>query len=44
MCLYCTAMHAAIIVDFVVISYFIFYKKSELGARPLIVATNAGRK
>lgn len=27
-CVYCTIMHAAIIADFVVITYFLFYKKS----------------
>jgi uncharacterized membrane protein len=26
-CLYCTTMHAAIIIDFAIISYFLFYKK-----------------
>lgn len=27
-CLYCTTMHAAIIIDFGIISYFLYYKKS----------------
>ena len=27
-CLYCTFMHVAIIADFVIISYFLFYKKT----------------
>ena len=26
-CLYCTVMHATIIIDFGIISYFLFYKK-----------------
>ncbi|MDG6924333.1 MAG: vitamin K epoxide reductase family protein, partial [Nitrososphaerota archaeon] len=29
-CLYCTTMHAAIIIDFIIISYFLYYKKSLL--------------
>jgi uncharacterized membrane protein len=27
-CVYCTAMHVAILVDFAIISYFVFYKKN----------------
>lgn len=27
-CLYCTVMHASIIVDFAIISYFLYYKKA----------------
>jgi uncharacterized membrane protein len=27
-CIYCTMMHIAIVVDFVIITYFLFYKKS----------------
>ncbi len=27
-CIYCTIMHVSILVDFVIITYFIFYKKS----------------
>lgn len=27
-CIYCTVMHTAIIVDFVIITYFLFYRKS----------------
>jgi uncharacterized membrane protein len=27
-CIYCTIMHLSILVDFVIITYFIFYKKS----------------
>ena len=27
-CIYCTVMHAAIIIDFVIITYFLFYKKN----------------
>ncbi|MCL5100040.1 MAG: vitamin K epoxide reductase family protein [Candidatus Marsarchaeota archaeon] len=30
-CIYCTVMHAAIIVDFIIITYFLFYKKSFRG-------------
>ncbi len=29
-CLYCTIMHAAIVADFVVISYFLFFRKNAL--------------
>ena len=29
-CVYCTAMHAAIIADFIVISYFLFFRKNSL--------------
>jgi uncharacterized membrane protein len=29
-CVYCTIMHAAIIADFVIISYLLFYKKSTI--------------
>lgn len=28
-CVYCTIMHIAIVLDFIVISYFLFYKKSS---------------
>ena len=39
-CLYCTIMHAAILVDFVVISYVLFFGKSALwGADELETAT-----
>lgn len=31
-CLYCTIMHVAIILDFIIISYFLFYKKNSLYA------------
>lgn len=27
-CIYCTMMHAAILIDFAIITYFIFYRKS----------------
>ena len=30
-CLYCTVMHISIIIDFVIISYFLFYKKGIRG-------------
>lgn len=29
-CVYCTIMHVAIIADFIIISYFLFYKKGSL--------------
>lgn len=29
-CIYCTIMHAAIIADFIVISYFLFFRKNSL--------------
>ena len=29
-CIYCTVMHIAIILDFIIISYFLFYKKNSL--------------
>lgn len=29
-CVYCTIMHVAIVVDFIIISYFLFYKKNSL--------------
>ena len=29
-CIYCTIMHAAIIADFVVITYFLFFRKNSL--------------
>ena len=28
-CLYCTIMHIAIVLDFIIISYFLFYKKNS---------------
>jgi len=31
-CLYCTVMHAAIVVDFIVISYVLFSRRSRLRA------------
>jgi uncharacterized membrane protein len=32
-CIYCTVMHVAIIADFIIISYLLFYKRiSESGA------------
>jgi uncharacterized membrane protein len=32
-CIYCTTMHAAIIADFIVISYFLFFGKNALWAK-----------
>jgi uncharacterized membrane protein len=29
-CVYCTTMHAAIVLDFIIITYFLFYKKDSL--------------
>jgi len=29
-CIYCTMMHVAIVVDFIIISYFLFYKRISL--------------
>lgn len=29
-CIYCTIMHVAIVLDFVIISYFLFYKRNSL--------------
>ncbi len=29
-CIYCTVMHIAIIIDFIIVSYFLFYKKGLL--------------
>lgn len=29
-CVYCTIMHVAIVLDFIIISYFLFYKKNSL--------------
>ena len=34
-CLYCTTMHAAIIIDFGIISYFLFYKKDLRSYHPV---------
>lgn len=39
-CIYCTIMHVSILVDFVIITYFIFYKKNvksflTLGPQPV---------
>jgi len=31
-CVYCTMMHVAIVLDFIIISYFLFYKKNSLYA------------
>jgi len=31
-CVYCTIMHVAIVLDFIIISYFLFYKKDSLYA------------
>ena len=31
-CIYCTFMHIAIVLDFIIISYFLFYKKNSLYA------------
>jgi uncharacterized membrane protein len=31
-CIYCTIMHVAIVLDFIIISYFLFYKKNSLYA------------
>lgn len=31
-CVYCTMMHVAIILDFIIISYFLFYKRDSLYA------------
>jgi uncharacterized membrane protein len=30
-CVYCTTMHVAIVVDFIIISYLLFYKHMDLG-------------
>lgn len=30
LCVYCTIMHVAIVVDFIIISYFLFYSKNSL--------------
>ncbi len=47
-CIYCTIMHAAIIADFIVISYFLFFRKNSLwdteaevepGEQPLAAAS-----
>ena len=27
-CIYCTIMHVSILIDFVIITYFVFYKKN----------------
>ncbi len=29
-CVYCTIMHVSIVVDFIIISYFLYYKKNSL--------------
>jgi len=34
-CVYCTIMHIAIVADFIVISYLLFYKKINLGSTRL---------
>lgn len=31
-CIYCTIMHVAIVLDFIIISYFLFYKRNSLFA------------
>jgi len=39
-CVYCTIMHVAIIADFIIISYFLFYKRNSLyGSTELDVAS-----
>ncbi len=40
-CLYCTTMHVAIIVDFGIISYFLFYKKDLRSYHP--ITTQVGK-
>jgi uncharacterized membrane protein len=32
-CVYCTIMHVAIVLDFIIITYFLFYKKNSLYAK-----------
>jgi len=41
-CLYCTAMHAAIIVDFCIITYFLFFKKGVISSPGLQVDAAEG--
>ncbi len=38
-CVYCTVMHVAIVLDFIIISYFLFYKKNSLLTAPVPAAT-----
>jgi uncharacterized membrane protein len=40
-CVYCTIMHVAIIADFLIISYLLFYKKH--GLIEAVEATTSGR-
>ncbi len=37
-CVYCTIMHVAIVVDFIVISYLLFYKRDSLQGPPPVPA------
>jgi uncharacterized membrane protein len=40
-CIYCTTMHVAIVADFIIISYLLFYKRISLtqGSQPASTAT-----
>jgi uncharacterized membrane protein len=38
-CVYCTIMHVAIVLDFIIISYFLFYKRDSLYATTEPVAS-----
>jgi uncharacterized membrane protein len=42
-CTYCTIMHIAIIADFVIISYFLFYKRQSLTEGSRALRNSAGR-
>jgi len=41
-CIYCTMMHVAIIVDFCIITYFLFIKKGVISSPGLIAAASEG--
>lgn len=43
-CLYCTTMHISIIVDFAIISYFLFYKKDFARRYALVAHPKAVRR
>ena len=41
-CLYCTAMHVAIVVDFCIITYFLFIKKGVISSPSVVAAVEPG--
>jgi len=41
-CIYCTMMHVAIIVDFCIITYFLFIKKGVISSSSVVAAIGQG--